>query len=374
MKHGLCFFISVVLLFTPLTSLAQVYTAKTAKIGNDTYVKLSDIKKINTLSISNTKSGSVSIKTATIASNSNIVKSLNPSVVAIIGEDKNTDTETASDYYYSKIPSGLMHGSGVIISKDGRIITNNHVVEDMKEIYVVLFNKKSYKATLLYRNPDLDLALIKINCSNLKPIAFEKMSNINAGDDVMAIGTPLYFGWANSVTKGVISGLNRPVEETYTFIQTDASINPGNSGGPLVNMQGKLVGINTLGIEYFQGVNFSIPVENIEYFINHYNKFGKVRRCYTGLDLEESWLAVMGIPSDQGLNVIGIRDNGSFSKGQIKEGDFLSTINGTAVTSIASYNEILKKMLPGQTVKMKFFRDSKPIILEVKLKDYPEVF
>ena len=369
-RSFLLLFTSILIVFLPFSCLAQVSTAKTAQIGGDTYVKLSDVKKALTFDYKKTSTNSITITKR--GSNKSLISNVTQSVVAIIGEDKQMNSEVINDYYYSKIPAGLMHGSGVIVSKDGRIITNNHVVENMKEIYVVLYNNKSYKAKLLYRNADLDLALIKINCTNLKPIEFEKMENINTGDEVIAIGTPLYFGWSNSVSKGVISGLNRPVEETYTFLQTDASINPGNSGGPLINMDGKLVGINTLGIEWFQGINFSIPVENVEYFIQQYNKYGKVKRCYTGLEFEESWLALVGIPSNQGLKIIGIKDDNIFLKGQIQEGDILESIDQSPVTSIASCNEFLKKKLPGQTVKLSFSRGSTKFTISAKLKEYLE--
>jgi len=372
LKRSFLLLLTIIQIFSlPFSCMAQTSTAKTVQVSGDTYVKLSDIKAA--LGFDYKKSSTNSITITKKGSNKDLISNVTQSVVAIIGEDKQMNSEVVNDYYYSKIPAGLMHGSGVIASKDGRIITNNHVVETMKEIYVVLYNNKSYKAKLLYRNEDLDLALIKINCTNLKPIEFEKMGNINAGDEVIAIGTPLYFGWSNSVSKGVISGLNRPVDETYTFLQTDASINPGNSGGPLINMNGKLVGINTLGIEWFQGINFSIPVENVEYFIQQYNKYGKVKRCFTGLEFEESWLALVGIPSNQGLKIIGIKENSIFTKDQVKEGDILESIDKTPVTSIASYNEFLKKKLPGQTVKLAFSRGSTKFAVSAKLKDYPEI-
>jgi len=369
-RSSLLLFTLILIISLPFCSLAQISTAKTTQIGKDTYVKLSDVKKALGFDYKKTSTNSITITKK--GSNKDLINNVTQSVVAIIGEDKKTNSEIVNDYYYSKIPAGLMHGSGVIVSKDGRIITNNHVVENMKEIYVVLYNNKSYKANLLYRNTDLDLAIIKINCTNLKPIEFEKTENINAGDEVIAIGTPLYFGWSNSVSKGIISGLNRPVEETYTFLQTDASINPGNSGGPLINMDGKLVGINTLGIEGFQGINFSIPVENVEYFIKHYNNYGKVKRCYTGLEFEESWLALVGIPSNQGLKIIGLKDDSIFPKEQIQEGDILESIDQTPITSIAVYNEFLKKKLPGQTIKLSISRGLAKITVSAKLKDYPE--
>lgn len=299
-----------------------------------------------------------------------VVKKVNQSVVAIIGESKKTGF--LDDYYYSKIPAGLMHGSGVVVSKDGRIITNNHVVEDMKEIFVVFPNKKTFKAKLLYKNKDIDLALIKINTKNLKPIEFEKTENINVGDDVIAVGTPLSFNWLNSVSRGIISGLNRPVDQVYSYLQTDVAINPGNSGGPLVNMEGKLIGINTLGIMFFQGVNFAIPVENVKYFIDQYNKNGKIKRAYTGIEFEESWIAVLGIPNDQGLKAIGLRDDAIFDKNSIKEGDLLTKIDNENINSMANLIEILKTKEPETEAEFTFTRNGSIFKIKAKLKEYSE--
>jgi 2-alkenal reductase len=355
-------------LATPCFSQEQ-QSLSTREIGGETYIKLKDAQSVFDFSYQKNSNESIVIHNQQRDWIKNVAVNVNPSVVAIIGEDRKLNPDLINDYYYSKIPAGLMHGSGVIVSQDGRIITNNHVVEPMKTIYVVLSNKKAYEATLLYRNKDIDLALIKINAAGLKPIQFEDTKNITVGDEVIAIGTPLYFGWSNSVTKGIISGLNRPVDETYTYLQTDASINPGNSGGPLINRSGNLVGINTLGIEFFQGVNFSIPVDNVQYFLNQYNKYGKIHRTYTGIEFEESWLSLMGIPSNQGLKVITLKDDCIVDKSKLQEGDILESINGASITSIASYNEILKGQLPGQEVKLTFSRNDKSFTIKAILKE-----
>ncbi|WAM32407.1 S1C family serine protease [Caldicellulosiruptor naganoensis] len=299
---------------------------------------------------------------------SEVIDKVNKSVVAIIGDSKKIKAE---DFYYSKIPAGLTHGSGVVIDKNGLILTNNHVVEDMKQPYVIFYDAKAYKATVLYRNKDIDLAILKVNRTNLNPIEIENPKNIKVGQEVLAIGTPLFLGWQNSVTKGIISGLNRPVDESYTFLQTDAAINPGNSGGPLVNMQGKLVGINTLGIEYFQGINFAIPAENILYFLDHYKKFGKIRRCYLGLEFEDSWLSIVGLPSTLGLKIIDVKEDSPL-KGFVQENDILVSIDNYSVNSIAEYNQLLMRYLPGDKVKLKIKRNGKIIEKEVVLKEYPE--
>ncbi|MEZ0536829.1 S1C family serine protease [Caldicellulosiruptoraceae bacterium PP1] len=346
----------------------------TKEIEGKTYVEINNLSQILEFNYTKNENGIVvSSKTLSVKE---IIDKVNKSVVAIIGDSKKIK---ADDFYYSKIPAGLMHGSGVVIDKNGLILTNNHVVEDMKEPYVIFYDAKAYKGTVLYRNKDIDLAIVKVNRSNLTPIEIEDPKNIDVGDDVLAIGTPLSIAWRNSVSKGIISGLNRPVDETYTYIQTDASINPGNSGGPLVNMQGKLVGINTLGIAYWQGINFAIPAENVLYFIDHFKKYGKLKRCYLGLEFEDSWLSYVGLPSTLGLKIVDVKSDSPL-KGFVQENDILISINNISINSVAEYNETLKKFLPGDKVLVKIKRQDKTQdkiqdkILEktVTLKEYQE--
>lgn len=300
---------------------------------------------------------------------SGIIDEVNPSVVAIIGENKDYRTDEQT---YSKYPQNLQFGSGVVIESTGKILTNNHVIDGLEDIYVVTYDGNVYKAEMLYTDKDIDLALLKINRNDMKPMKLADQDSLKIGDDVIAIGTPLFFSYRNSASKGIISGLNRPVDGAYMYLQTDAAVNPGNSGGPLVNMEGELVGINTLGYMYYQGMNFSIPVDNINYFIDHYNKYGKIKRCYTGIEFEENWAAMLGIPTNQGLKVVAIQDDAAVSSGQVMEGDLLDGIDGSPTTSIAQYNEILKKHLPGDSVKMTFSRNGKTYDLTVTLKEMPE--
>ncbi len=301
---------------------------------------------------------------------SKLINEINPSVVAIIGENK---SYRESQELYTKIPSNLQHGSGVIINSNGRIITNNHVIEGMEEIYVVMYDGKVYRSHLLYRDEKIDLALIKIKRDNLKPIQLENPGKIAVGNKVVAIGTPLSFGYLNSASLGIISGLNRPVDKSYTYLQTDASINPGNSGGPLVNMDGKLVGINSLSYPSYSGMNFAIPSEDISYFLDHYDSFGRIRRSYTGIQLEENWAAMLGIPSKQGLRVLALKDDAIVSKEEVREGYMLEAINGLKTNSIAAYNEILKKYLPGDWVTLTFSQDGQNFNINVKLLEMEEI-
>ncbi len=300
---------------------------------------------------------------------SDVIDQVNESVVAIIG---NNTKYRDQDEVYSKYPKNLQHGSGVVIEGEGKILTNNHVIDGIDKIYVVTYDGKVYTASILYADEEIDLALLKIDRNDLKPIALAKDDGMKVGDDVIAIGTPLFFGYRNSASKGIVSGLNRPVDGIYTYLQTDAAINPGNSGGPLVNMDSELIGINTLGYSSFQGINFAIPVSNVKYFLDHYKKYGKIRRCFTGIEFEENWAALLGLPTNQGLKVVTIQKNAVVTNDKVKEGDILESINGQKTTSIAEYNEILKSYLPGDKVKLKFSHDNKIFELEVTLKEQPE--
>lgn len=297
-----------------------------------------------------------------------VVDEVNQSVVAIIGKNTSYREE---DYIFSKYPKNLQHGSGVVIDNEGGIITNNHVVDGIEDIYVVTYDGKVYKAELLYTDKDIDLALLKIERKDLKPVKLADENEIRVGDEVIAIGTPLFFGYRNSASKGIVSGLNRPVDGIYTYLQTDASINPGNSGGPLINMKCELVGINTLGYMYYQGMNFSIPVGNIKYFLEHFEKYGRIRRCFTGIEFEENWAAMLGLPTNQGLKVVTIQNNSIVSKEQVKEGDMLESINGKPTNSIAQYNDILKDHLPGDKVRLTFSRGAASFDITVTLKEQP---
>ena len=299
---------------------------------------------------------------------SEVIEEVNQSVVAVIGKNTKYREE---EQIFSKFPKKLQHGSGVVIGKDGRILTNNHVVDGLEDIYVVTYDGNVYKAQLLYADKEIDLALLKINRTDLKPIKLAIESEIKVGDDVVAVGTPLFFGYRNSASKGIVSGLDRPVNSMYTYLQTDAAINPGNSGGPLINMNCELVGINTLGYMFYQGMSFSIPVGNINYFVDHYNKFGKIKRCFTGIEFEENWAAMLGLPTNQGLKVVTLQKYAVVTNTQIKEGDILEAIDGKPTTSIAHYNEILKGHLPGDKVKLSFSRGDIKFDVEVVLKEQP---
>lgn len=292
-----------------------------------------------------------------------IVKNVSPSVVGIIGKGEVSQLDSNSDRY------NLVHGTGVIIRSNGWIVTNAHVVDGLKNATVVTTDGKTYKIKEVYTDEISDLALVKINASSLTPAKFAKsIQNTEVGEKVIAIGTPVSFTLRNSATVGVVSGLNRGVSASYRLIQSDTAINPGNSGGPLVNMKGEVLGINTMkfsavGVE---NMGFSIPSDTVQYVINQLMKYGEVKRPSLGVALEESWSAIVGLPTDDPLTVTKVLSSEA-EKAGIHEDDVLYSINGISVTSVVDINELFKAYLPGQTVKLLMQSDGDIVIRKLVL-------
>ncbi|WP_339305843.1 trypsin-like peptidase domain-containing protein [Paenibacillus sp. FSL L8-0435] len=298
-----------------------------------------------------------------------VIEKVSPSVVGIIGKSTEVQDGATSDDRYN-----LSHGTGVIIRSNGWIVTNAHVVDGLLNPVVVTTDGNTYKITKTYSDALSDLALIKINAKSLKPASFAKASQTTVGETVIALGTPISFSLRNSATVGVISGLNRGVEATYRLIQTDTAINPGNSGGPLVNLKGEVVGINSMkfsavGVE---SLGFSIPVDTVQYIIDQFFKYGKIKRASLGLQLEESWSAIVGLPTDDPLTITGVLSPEA-KKAKIKEGDVLYSVAGTRVSSVVDINELLKKYLPGQKVKLLMQSDGDIVTRTLVLADRADI-
>ncbi|MGE5703857.1 MAG: S1C family serine protease [Clostridia bacterium] len=275
-----------------------------------------------------------------------LIKRVSPSVVAIIGKP----TET----YGKEERFNLAHGTGVVIKADGWIVTNAHVVKDMSNITVVTLDGRQFAGKMTHIDEESDLALVKIAVKGLVPATFAPMSSVQPGETVVAIGTPISFTLRNSATSGIISGLNRSVYSPYRLIQTDASINPGNSGGPLVNLKGQVVGINSLkfvsvGID---NLSFAIPADTVQYVLHHFFTYGKVKRPYIGAELEESWAAIVGLPTKEPLRVTVVDEGSPAANAGIREGDLIYSVNNQTIATIVDLNELLKKFLPGATVEI----------------------
>jgi serine protease Do len=279
-----------------------------------------------------------------------VIKKVSPSVVAIIG--KPIDEHSSNRF-------SLAHGTGVIVKSDGWIVTNAHVVKDMDRIVVVTADGKEYAGTRKNIDVTSDLALVKINATGLKPATLSPSPlKVQVGETVIAIGTPVSFSLRNTATVGVISGMNRSVSSDYNLLQTDAAINPGNSGGPLVNLKGEVVGINSMKFVDvdIDSMGFAIPADTVQYVLDQFYKYGKVKRPSLGLELEESWSAVVGLPTEEPMTVIAVSASQA-TKAGISVGDQLYSVNGKQVATAVELNELLKAYLPGQTVNVTLLSD-----------------
>jgi len=294
-----------------------------------------------------------------------VIEKVSPTVVAIIGKP---DGEYAGNRF------SLAHGTGVIVKSDGWIVTNAHVVQDMNKIVVVTADGKEYEGTRKQMDITSDLALVKINAKGLKTAKFAPSPlKVKVGETVIAIGTPVSFTLRNTATVGVISGMNRSVSSDYNLLQTDAAINPGNSGGPLVNLKGEVVGINSMKFVDvdIDSMGFAIPADTVQYVLNHFYKYGKVKRPSLGVDLEESWSAVVGLPTDEPMTVIAV-SSANATKAGISVGDQLYAINGKQISTEVELTEALKAYLPGQTVSLTLLSDgdlvTRKLVLSESLK------
>lgn len=279
---------------------------------------------------------------------------------------------------------GQSSGSGVIISSDGFIVTNNHVIDNASEIEIVMDDRTSYKAEVIGVDPSTDLALLKIDAQGLRPIALGNSDEVEVGSWVLAVGNP--FNLTSTVTAGIVSAKSRninilrhnntnnqiiPIE---SFIQTDAAVNPGNSGGALVNMDGELIGINTAiasNTGSYTGYAFAIPANLVKKVTKDLMEYGTVQRGYLGVhiqDISQEIMEIEKLESTQGVFVAGIIEDGSAEKAGIKKGDIILKVEGENVKNVAELQELVGRKSPGDkielTIKRGFLEQEKSVILK----------
>ncbi|MFC5469781.1 S1C family serine protease [Cohnella suwonensis] len=318
-------------------------------IGGEVYVKASSVA--SQLGATGSYDAKTKKYTFTPApSVPDVVKKVSPVVVAIIGKP----TGAGQGNRFS-----LAHGTGVVVKSDGWIVTNAHVVKDMNAIVIVTADGKEYSGTRKQIDVTSDLALVKIEAKGLKTAVFAPVPlKTQVGETVVAIGTPVSFSLRNTATVGVISGMNRSVSSDYNLLQTDAAINPGNSGGPLVNMKGEIVGINSMKFVDvdIDSMGFAIPADTVQYVLNHFYKYGTVKRASLGLELEESWSAVVGLPTEEPMTILAVSSPNAANAG-FKAGDQLYSVNDKQIATQVELNELLKAYLPGQKVNVTVLSD-----------------
>ncbi len=261
-------------------------------------------------------------------------------------------------------------GSGFIINSDGYIITNNHVIEGADEIQVQINGKQKYDAKIVGSDPKTDVAVIKVNATNLPAATLGDSDKITVGDWVMAVGNP--FGLDHTVTAGIVSAKGRvigagPYDD---FIQTDASINPGNSGGPLFNLQGEVVGVNTAIVASGQGIGFAIPINMAKDLVPQLISKGKVTRAWLGVgiqDITPELAKSFKLPDETGALVSNVFPNSPAEKGGIKSGDVIRTFEGQPIKESHDLPALVAKQPVGKTVAMTALRDGKEVPLQVTL-------
>jgi S1-C subfamily serine protease len=307
-----------------------------------------------------------------------------PSVVNV------TSSQLSLDFFYGVVPSESQ-GSGFILTKDGRILTNYHVIANPQKLEVTLSDKHKYPAKIILQDPAHDLALLQINANNLTPAVLSESRDLQVGQNVYAIGNP--FGLNGTMTTGILSSI-RSVREPQgatieNALQTDAAINPGNSGGPLLNSRGEVIGMNTLiatgGAEQSSGIGFAIPVDTIKAVLSDFSKYGRVRRPSLGIasvgigsDLAEQ----MGLPADDGVLIQRVVPGGAAERAGLRGGnqqayvgntpiytggDFIVAIDDDRVTNPQDISEIMDRHQAGDVITVTFYRGRKKMTAKLTL-------
>jgi len=270
-------------------------------------------------------------------------------------------------------------GSGVIVSPEGYILTNNHVVDGATEVRVTLSDKREFEARIVGTDPKTDIAVLKIEGSNLKPITLGDSSKVEVGDTALAIGNP--FGVGQTATRGIISAKGRGnlgIEDYEDFLQTDAPINPGNSGGALINDRGELVGINTAiiagGSGGSQGIGFAVPVNLAHDVMGQILNNGKVVRAYMGIlpqNMTPEMAKAFGEKEARGVVVGDVTPKSPAQEGGIQRGDIILDVNGKPVSDSNQLRMVISMMQPGSNVKLTVLRDGSEKQVSLKLAEMP---
>ena len=270
-------------------------------------------------------------------------------------------------------------GSGVIISANGLIVTNNHVIADADEITIVLNDKREYKARLIGTDPSTDVALLKVDASNLPVLKFSNSDNLKLGEWVLAVGNP--FNLTSTVTAGIVSaksrdiGINPDQMRIESFIQTDAAVNPGNSGGALVNTHGELVGINTAIASQtgsYSGYSFAIPSNIVQKVVADLKEYGEIQRALLNVnigDINAEIAKKYNLDKIEGVFIGKVQSDGAAALAGLKDNDIIISIDGLAVNSAAELQEQISRHRPGDKVAVLVKRDNKKKPFNVTLRN-----
>jgi len=319
---------------------------------------------------------------------SEIVKAVSPSVVNISSTKVLRSQQIPYDDlfdFFTPVPDGKNRrfkeqnlGSGVIVSEDGYIVTNNHVVEQSSDIRVTLFDKRTFRAQIIGADPKTDVAIIKIDAKGLPVIPWGDSEKLQVGEFVLAIGNA--FGLHHTVTMGIISAVGRAdvgIADYEDFIQTDAAINPGNSGGPLVNIKGDIIGINTAIFSKtggYQGIGFAVPSNMVRIVKDQLMKEGKVTRGWLGVTIQELTPEIakkFGMKAAEGVLVSDVAKNSPAHKAGIIAGDVITDFNSKKITDVGMLRNLVAQSKIGSESTLTFIRQGKEYRTKVTTIELP---
>mgnify|MGYP001218410184 CR=1 FL=1 len=284
-----------------------------------------------------------------------VSKSITPSVV-------NVSAMNGSGYRSSS-------GSGVVLTADGYIVTNHHVVENSSKVEITLSDKRELVAKIVGIDRNTDLALLKVEARNLNPVSFGNSDLVEVGEWVLAVGNP--FNLTSTVTAGIVSAKARNINilgNAYaieSFIQTDAVVNPGNSGGALVNTRGELIGINTAIITErgsYEGYSFAIPANLVRKVVEDIRQYGSVRRAVLGVQIQEvsgAMVSRLGLPSASGAYISRVYPSSSAESAGLQFGDVIITVNDVTIASMPELQEQVGRYRPGDLISLEYYRSGK---------------
>lgn len=269
------------------------------------------------------------------------------------------------------VPRGI--GSGFIISSDGYVLTNNHVVDNSNGIFVTMTNGKEYKAKVIGKDARTDIALLKIDAKGLKPLTIGDSDKLKKGQWVLAIGSP--FGLDSTVTAGIISAINRDTGDYLPFIQTDVAVNPGNSGGPLINLAGQVVGINSQIISRsggFMGISLAIPIDEVMRVVDQLKAHGKVTRGKIGVqitEVQEDVAKALGLQKAEGALVSSVEPKGPAAQAGVHPGDVITAFNGHKIQHMTDLPRLVGATQPGTEASIQVWRKGKTVDLKAKVAE-----
>ena len=277
---------------------------------------------------------------------------------------------TGSSIFSNSDESELGLGTGIIVTSDGYILSNEHVTgSKYSKCYITLENGRNYDGTVMWSDSDLDLSIVKINAKDLKYVELGNSDNIKVGETVYAIGNPIGFEFRRTVTSGIISAKNRTIKleeenkQSYMtdLIQTDATINPGNSGGPLIYPNGEVIGINTVKISSAEGIGFAIPINIVKPIIESYKQTGDLQEATIGIYAYDKEVIpylnkTNNIDFDKGIYIAQITKNGSADNTGLKEGDIITKIDDTELNTMNDLRKYIYTKKPGDTVALSVTR------------------